>query len=55
MTYVDHNPYADNDSIRKSYCENLSGLMNLESGKPSKEKLMELGLEDVANELWNEI
>ena len=26
-----------------------------ESGKPSKEKLIELGLDDVANELWSEI
>ena len=25
---------------------------DLETGKPSKEKLLELGLEDVAKELW---
>jgi len=26
---------------------------DMESGKPTKDKLIELGLDDVANDLWN--
>jgi hypothetical protein len=52
VTWVDHNPCADNDPGQKSYYKNLSRLMDLESGKPSKEKLIELGLEDVAKDIW---
>lgn len=52
VTWVDHKPCVDSDSSRKPYCGNLSGLMNLESGKPSNTKLIELGLEDVAKGLW---
>jgi hypothetical protein len=40
----------DQDAYQKKVCKNME--WDLESGKPLKESLVRLGLEDVARSLW---